>query len=161
MNPLYDELLIEEMIEENLQSVAEIENLCFSSPWSYNALSSELDNPLAVYFVVKLAENVVGYAGMHHVLDEGYIANIAVHPGFRKKGFATALLNKLQDFAQKTVLAMLTLEVRATNQTAISIYHNFGFEKVGLRHNFYDNPREDGIIMTKFLKHQNETDVLP
>ena len=152
-------LTINEMNTGHLEAVANIEKMCFSNPWSYDALSSELQNPLAAFYVVERAGEPVGYAGMNYVLDEGYIANIAVHPDCRRKGCAAALLKKLHSFALEKGLAMLTLEVRASNIDAISIYENFGFARVGLRRGFYDSPKEDGIIMTKILKKKNETDV--
>jgi len=83
------------------------------------------------------------------VLDEGYIANIAVFPEHRRKGVAGQLLQVFMNFAEANRLAFLTLEVRASNQAAIALYANRGFEEVGRRKNYYEHPREDAIIMTK------------
>lgn len=144
-------LQIVKMQAKHIENLAEIEKLCFSKPWSYDGLAEELSNPLAVFFVAE-DENgkAVGYAGMHHIVDEGYITNIAVHPDFRRKGIATALVRKLDTYAGENGLALLTLEVRRSNETAISIYRREGFDEEGVRRGFYECPVEDALIMTKY-----------
>ena len=138
------------MTADHLDEVAELERICFSVPWSRNMLAEELDNLLSA-FLVALDDfgRVVGYAGLQVVLDEGYIANIAVFPEHRRKGVAGQLLQVFMNFAEANRLAFLTLEVRASNQAAIALYANRGFEEVGRRKNYYEHPKEDAIIMTK------------
>ena len=138
------------MSGEHLDEVAELERICFSTPWSRNMLAEELDNLLAA-FLVALDDNdrVVGYAGVHVILDEGYITNIAVRPECRQQGIAGKLLQVFLDFAQANHLAFLTLEVRASNHTAIMLYGSRGFRSVGRRKNYYEHPKEDAIIMTR------------
>jgi [ribosomal protein S18]-alanine N-acetyltransferase len=142
-------LHIVKMQAKHIEDLAEIEKLCFSKPWSYESLAEELSNPLAVFFVAELNGKTVAYAGMHHIIDEGYITNIAVHPNFRGRGLASALVRVLDAYAGDNGLAMLTLEVRRSNTTAIGIYRNAGFDEEGVRRGFYDTPKEDGLIMTK------------
>jgi ribosomal-protein-alanine N-acetyltransferase len=161
MSDLPEGLIISEMSEGHLEALAQLEKLCFSNPWSYGSLYEELQNPAAAFFTAELGGRPVGYAGMTYVLDEGYIANVAVHPDFRRRGVATALLKKLYDFALEKGLAMLTLEVRASNLDAIKIYENAGFVRAGVRRGFYENPREDALIMTKFFNDDYETEVQP
>ena len=135
---------------DHLDEVAELERICFSTPWSRNMLAEELDNACSAFLVaVDANEKVVGYAGLQVVLDEGYIANIAVFPEHRRKGVAGQLLQVFMNFAEADRLAFLTLEVRASNQAAIALYANRGFEEVGRRKNYYEHPKEDAIIMTK------------
>ncbi|NLN81305.1 MAG: GNAT family N-acetyltransferase, partial [Clostridiales bacterium] len=88
------EPVIVPMHSDHLDALAALESLAFSRPWSYDALAEELQNPLAVFYVAEdvETERAVGYIGMHHILDEGSIANIVVHPGYRRRGIATALL---------------------------------------------------------------------
>ena len=138
------------MNADHLDEVAELERICFSTPWSRNMLAEELDNLLAA-FLVALDDNdrVVGYAGVHVILDEGYITNIAVRPECRQQGIAGKLLQVFLDFAQANHLAFLTLEVRASNHTAIMLYGSRGFRSVGRRKNYYEHPKEDAIIMTR------------
>lgn len=142
---------IERMAEGDVASIAEIERLCFTSPWSEDSLREELGNPLAVFLAAHSEDTVAGYAGMTVVVGEGYIANIAVHPDFRRRGCATALLGALCDYAQKNGLKLLTLEVRRGNASAIKIYEKAGFKRMGVRPNFYTKPREDALIMTRYF----------
>ena len=138
------------MTADHLDEVAELERICFSTPWSRNMLAEELDNYLSA-FLVALDDSgaVVGYAGLQSVLDEGYITNVAVRPECRRQGVASALLQVFLDFAKGHGLAFLTLEVRASNYDAIALYGSRGFRSVGRRKNYYEHPREDAIIMTK------------
>ena len=138
------------MNADHLDELVELERICFSTPWSRNMLAEELDNACSAFLVaVDANEKVVGYAGLQVVLDEGYIANIAVFPEHRRKGVAGQLLQVFMNFAEANRLAILTLEVRASNQAAIALYANRGFEEVGRRKNYYEHPKEDAIIMTK------------
>lgn len=141
---------IVKMQARHIEEIAEIEKLSFSKPWSFEALAEELSNPLAVFLVAVIDGKTVGYAGMHHIIDEGYITNIAVHPDYRRRGIATALINELDNYARKKGLALLTLEVRCSNTVAIDIYRRAGFDEAGIRKGFYDEPKEDALIMTKY-----------
>lgn len=135
---------------DHLDQVAELERICFSAPWSRNMLAEELDNALSAFLVaLDEEENVVGYAGLQVILDEGYIANIAVRPDRRRQGIAGKLLQVFLNFAQGNRLAFLSLEVRASNYDAIALYGSRGFRSVGRRKNYYEHPREDALIMTK------------
>ena len=146
------------MTADHLDEVAELERICFSTPWSRNMLAEELDNALSA-FLVALDESgkVVGYAGLQVVLDEGYITNVAVRPECRRQGIAGKLLQVFLDFAQGNHLAFLPLEVRASNYDAIALYGSRGFRSVGRRKNYYEHPKEDAIIMTKEFAYGVET----
>ena len=121
------------MTADHLDEVAELERICFTTPWSRNMLAEELDNYLSA-FLVALDDNgkVAGYAGLQAVLDEGYITNVAVRPDCRKQGVAGKLLQVFLDFAQANHLAFLTLEVRASNYPAIALYGSRGFRGGGV-----------------------------
>ena len=93
---------------DHLDEVAELERICFSTPWSRNMLAEELDNLLSAFLVaLDDAGRVVGYAGLQVVLDEGYITNIAVRPECRKQGVASQLLQVFMNFAEGNQLAFL------------------------------------------------------
>ena len=141
------------MHPDHLDSLADLESLAFSTPWSYDALAEELQNPLAVFLVAEDvdAESAVGYLGMHHILDEGFIANLAVHPAYRRQGIARSLLREAQEYAEAHDLARLTLEVRASNVPAIALYEGMGFTRDGIRPRFYDSPKEDAAIYSYYL----------
>ena len=142
------------MTADHLDEVAELERVCFTTPWSRNMLAEELDNYLSA-FLVALDDNdkVAGYAGLQAVLDEGYITNVAVRPDCRRQGIAGKLLQVFLDFAKGNHLAFLSLEVRASNYDAIALYGSRGFRSAGRRKNYYEHPREDAIIMTKEFEH--------
>lgn len=145
------------MTGEHLDAVAELERVCFSTPWSRNMLSEELENDCSAFLTaLSDAGEVVGYAGVQVVLDEGYITNIAVRPDCRRQGVAEKLLRVFLDFAQAHALAFLTLEVRASNTPAILLYGKNGFRSVGRRKNYYEHPKEDAIIMTRVFDHETE-----
>ena len=146
------------MNSDHLDEVAELERICFSTPWSRNMLAEELDNALSA-FLLALDDRgrVAGYAGLQVVLDEGYITNVAVRPDCRRQGVASQLLQVFLDFAQGNRLAFLTLEVRASNYDAIALYGSRGFRSVGRRKNYYEHPREDAVIMTKEFDYGTET----
>ena len=142
------------MTADHLDEVAELERVCFTTPWSRNMLAEELDNYLSAFLVaLDDNDNVAGYAGLQAVLDEGYITNVAVRPDCRRQGIAGKLLQVFLDFAKGNHLAFLSLEVRASNYDAIALYGSRGFRSVGRRKNYYEHPREDAIIMTKEFEH--------
>ncbi len=134
--------------KEDAKTIAELEKECFSRPWSENAITEAMGHGTK-FFVAEKNDEILGYLGISVVLDEGYITNIAVFPNARKQGVATKLLENLFAFAKENNLSFISLEVRESNAKAISLYKKFGFENQGLRKNFYENPKENAIIMTK------------
>ncbi len=141
------------MHADHLGDLADMESAAFSRPWSYDSLAEELQNPLAVFYVAEdvEAESAVGYVGMHHILDEGYITNLVVHPGRRREGIASALIKEIIEYAEHHDLKRVTLEVRVSNARAIALYEKFGFEKDGVRPDFYDSPKEDAAIYSLYF----------
>ena len=138
---------------EHIAEINELEKLCFSLPWSRQALISQLPDDMHM-FIAAIGDDgkVLGYVGMMYVLDEGYITNVAVSPEHRRLGIADALINALIDRANEKDLSFVTLEVRKSNVPAIELYIKNGFSEVGLRKNYYTKPTEDAILMTRFLK---------
>lgn len=128
--------------------LAVLERLCFSEPWSEKALLEETENPAACFLTAVENGEVLGYAGMHTVLSESYVDNIAVFPEHRGRGVGRALTQALIDRAKAENGAFITLEVRASNVPAIALYTALGFQKAGVRRNFYTAPREDAWIFT-------------
>ncbi len=135
----------------HVDAVAQLEELCFSEPWSRQAVCQELENPQAVLFAAEWGGALAGYAGLRYVMDEAYLSNLAVFPRFRHRGVGRALLQAQKRFCQGRGFAMLTLEVRASNATAIGLYRSEGFQTVGRRKNFYRIPTEDAVLMTVFF----------
>ena len=149
-----DNMEIFKMQAQDVEGVYALECECFSKPWSKKSIENELYNPLSDFFVAREGQDVVGYIGTQTVLDECSITNIAVTKSFRKKGIGTKLLEIAIDCAMAKDSSFITLEVRKSNEEAISIYDKFGFDVKGIRKNFYENPCEDAYIMTKFFKEE-------
>lgn len=133
------------------RDIAELEKECFSSPWSQNAILDSAKNDTD-FFVCCENEKIIGYAGIQIVLDEGYVTNVAVTGSHRGNGIGGRLVDTLIRHGQEKNLSFISLEVRSSNFSAISLYSKRGFIEVGKRKNFYEKPTEDAIIMTKELK---------
>ena len=140
------------MTASDVDGVADLDRQCFATPWSRRSFEDELENSLAVYFVASEGGTVIGYCGFWQVAGEGDITNIAVLPGYRRRGVGGRLLGRLIDEAETLGLGSLTLEVRRSNETAKRLYARYGFEQVGERKRYYSDNNEDAIIMMKRLK---------
>ncbi len=142
------DLIIRQAEEKDIQSMADMDRICFSVPWSKEAFEKEIhENHLALYVVAELEERMVGYAGLWRIVDEGHITNVAVHPDFRRRGIGEALVGVLLDYTLRDGIKSHTLEVRASNHRAISLYEKYGFRDAGRRKNYYEDNHEDAIIM--------------
>lgn len=144
-------MIIRQMKVSDVAAIAELEKRCFSDPWSADSIASELVNPLSYWLVAEVDGQVAGYVGSQSVLDAADMMNIAVSPEYRRRGVAKALVNELTAYLSKNDVIALLLEVRVSNQPAITLYEKMGFQQVGRRPNYYRNPREDALILRKGL----------
>ncbi len=135
----------------HLDDVAKIEAASFSTPWSYQQLADELNNPLARYVVLLADGKCVGYGGGFAVADEFEITTIAVAAEHRRNGYGARLLQGLTDKAKETGAETMYLEVRVSNEAAQALYRRFGFSEIGRRANYYTQPTEDAILMARLL----------
>ena len=142
-------MIIETMNPSHVAQIARLEKICFSDPWSENSIASELENKLAFWLVAVEGDTVAGYIGSQTVMEETDMMNVAVHPDFRRRGIAKALVNGLVEELKAMGSRCLTLEVRASNAPAIALYEKLGFSEIGRRKNYYRNPREDALILRK------------
>lgn len=140
--------------ETMVPAIAAIEQECFSDPWTEQAIQSQLTGPNHIFLAAVDGEAVAGYVGLMYVIDEGYIANVAVTADYRRQHIADLLIAELVRRGQELNLAFLTLEVRASNEPAQALYRKHGFEVVGLRKRYYEKPREDALLMTLYLKEE-------
>lgn len=150
------DIIISPMSEQHIPALAEIENICFSTPWTVEGLSEELSNPQAHFLVALDKDTVVGYIGVQEICGEAYITNVAVLPEFRQNGIAKRLLSEAADGAKMRGCAFLTLEVRESNIPAISLYEKMQFSLIGKRKNFYREPTEDARIYTLYFKDESK-----
>ena len=144
------------MEERHLDDLARLERLCFSRPWSRQALKEELTNPAACFLVGEEAGEMLGYAGMHCAAGECYVDNVAVFPEARRQGVGRKLMEALLQAAAARGGEFLSLEVRSSNLEALALYRGLGFREVGRRRRFYDDPVEDGLLLTKDLEKEED-----
>ncbi len=145
-----EKIEIRRLDEELLFGVAELETLCFSSPWSKKSLELLCKDGAVGFAAVDICtKKVYAYGGMLVVPDEGQITNIATHPDVRRRGLGREIVGALVKYARENNIFEISLEVRESNIAAISLYKNFGFKDVGLRKNFYSAPIENAIVMVK------------
>ena len=170
-------MLIRKMTFDDIAQAVEIEKQCFSDPWSEKSFEDSLarDDTLFLVCIEEATESevlkenkivdtssyltnkeymdqTVGYIGMYISYDEGNITNVAVASAYRKKGYGEALLLAAKENAKEKEVEKIFLEVRVSNEPAISLYKKMKFEKLGVRKNFYDDPKEDAYIMSCDLK---------
>ena len=152
------EIKVVPMTADHLEELEKLERICFSRPWSRKMLAEELENECAAFLVAEDAATgqVVGYAGVLVVADEGYITNVAVFPAYSRRGVAAQLIQVFINFAKGNRLAFLTLEVRPGNAAAIALYQGFGFKEAGRRKNYYDLPKEDALILTRVFGDEED-----
>ena len=139
------------MAQAHVLPIAQLEKLCFSDPWSESSIETELSCRLSCWLVAMEGDALLGYVGSQTVIDESDMMNIAVHPDHRRKGIAEALIAALEEQLRQRGSKALTLEVRDSNAPAIALYEKLGFTQVGLRKNYYRNPKEDARILRKEL----------
>ena len=139
------------MTKESAKNAAELEKICFSAPWSYEMLCKEGLCEQGEFLCAFVNGEFAGYAGMLCVLDEGQICNVAVCPLFRRMGVGEALMEAQRKAALSRGLSVMMLEVRASNTAAQRLYEKLGWERVGVRKNFYAGPREDGVLYNLYL----------
>ncbi len=137
---------IHKLEEGFLDEIDEIEKQTFKDPWSKKSYGEEISNPIAVYRVITVENEVVAYGGFWQIFDEGHITNVAVKKEFRQKGLGTLLMNTLIEEAKKREICSMTLEVRLSNISAQRLYEKFGFGSAGVRPKYYADG-EDAVIM--------------
>ena len=142
---------IEPMKAEHISGIAEIENRCFSMPWTEKSLSDELDNENAHFITAVFDGKVIGYVGVIEICGEADVTNVAVLPEYRRCGIGEKLMKEAESGAAERKCESITLEVRVSNTAAISLYNKSGYKQAGIRKGFYEKPKEDALLMTKYF----------
>ena len=141
-------LNIRRMTLQDVERVLHVERRSFTAPWSRQAFMTELiDNQFARYIVAEYDGNIIGYAGVWLIMDEGHVTNIAVDPDFRGRHLGEQLLKSLMSICLAQGGTRMTLEVRVSNYVAQTLYTKLGFESVGVRKGYYTDNNEDALIM--------------
>lgn len=140
---------IREMQIDDLEAAISIEEELFSQPWTAEGFFSFWLRADALFFVAEEAGEVVGYCGVLMVLDQGDVINVGVRQKWQRRGIGQSLMEVLIRETASRGVTTLFLEVRISNQAAISLYESLGFRQVGLRKGYYQDPMEDGITMCR------------
>jgi len=132
----------------DLDGVLAIERSSFHSPWSRGMFLDELtQGGSRAWFVADSPWGLMGYAGLMEVEHEGHVMNLAVRPDARRTGLGGALLSVLFAEAHRRGIERLTLEVRQSNEAALTLYTDAGFAEGGRRHGYYGDSGEDALVM--------------
>ena len=133
----------------DIDRILELETKNFSFPHTREQLEHEVFDPNYLLLTAAEKESVLGYAGLMHVADEGYITNVVVGKDYRRCGIADLLLAEIDKRAAELKLSFISLEVRESNYSAIQLYLKNGYEKKATLPSYYQKPKEDGVVMTK------------
>lgn len=142
-------MTIREMTFEDLDQVMIIERENFSVPWTEEGFFTYLLRMDALFLVAEEADQVLGYCGVIMAADEGDITNVSVRKDCQGRGIGSALVTELIQRTGQAGINTLFLEVRAGNRTARSLYEKMGFEHMGIRKDYYTNPTEDAVTMSR------------
>ncbi len=142
-------MIVDTLKQQYVDDVDLINRLSFSDPWSKKLIAEDMSNPKCYYVVAVEDGQAVGYAGITDIAGEANITNIAVHPDWRRRGIGEILLDNLIQYCIANNLLLITLEVRKSNISAVSLYKKMGFDTEGERKGYYQDTKEDALIMTK------------
>jgi [ribosomal protein S18]-alanine N-acetyltransferase len=135
----------------DLAAVEAIERRSYPTPWSRSMFAGEIAKPSSICLGAYDAETdgLLGYLIISRYVDAWHVMNVAVEPEQRRRGIATALLDRLFELTADDGRRGYTLEVRVSNTSAIALYERLGFESRGIRRGYYTDNREDALIMWK------------
>ncbi len=142
---------IRRMTEKDLDEILAIEQASYKTPWSRRAFESEINARHAFPLILGRPDSssVLGYVCYWLTLDECHILNVAIHPRFRRMGLASQLIDHLLEICQREGVLRYFLEVRVSNEGAISLYRKYGFKVCGVRRRYYGDTGEDALIMQR------------
>jgi len=140
--------VLREMTKDDIPEVERVEQTCFSDAWSEKLLSDMLESKWDEAWVLAAGDGtVIGYANFRFLAGEGELMRIAVLPEHRGRGESKKLMDRLEISAKEKEAPDLTLEVRAGNTSAVTLYKSYGFQAEAVRKNYYHDPVEDAFIM--------------
>ena len=145
------DFVIDSAVLSDAKEIYLIEKECFSSPWSENQIKDEISKENAIFITAKENGNLCGYISGQLILDEFYINNVAVTEKYRNNGIAAALIARLIEILASKSCVLATLEVRESNYKARRLYERFRFTNLGIRKDFYSDPKENACIYTLYF----------
>ena len=145
-------MIVRKASKEEAARIAKMERAVFSDAWSEAGILETMCQHTASVYVASVENTIAGYAIVYTVMDEGELVRIAVDSMFRRQGVAGSLLDTLIREWQDHGILLWHLEVRKSNDAAQGLYRSRGFSKDGIRRGFYENPREDAVLMSLRLE---------
>jgi ribosomal-protein-alanine N-acetyltransferase len=149
---MVERYLIRRASPADVPALVGIERECFSDPWTASGIRETIQYETARAFVAESGGRAVGYVMARISGEEGEILNLAVLPRSRRKGIARCLLDEALGSIAAAGVTEAYLEVRQSNAEAITLYQSLGFRPVGLRPDYYRDPREDALVLRAPLR---------
>ena len=140
-----------EMKMEDVPGVAVLEKELFADAWSEKSIEETLGQDNTFCFVAEDKKGFCGYLLVYYVLDECEIARVGVPSRMRRQGVASFLLHELVMFCHANSILKILLDVRESNEGARAFYKRSGFAEDGIRKNFYTDPVEHAVLMSRNL----------
>jgi ribosomal-protein-alanine N-acetyltransferase len=131
----------------DLDAIDLIERRAYTTPWSRSMFASELRKRGSLCLGAFEGEQLIGYVINACYVDAWHVMNLAVDPERRRRGIASQLLGQLFELTREDERRGYTLEVRVSNDGAITLYEAMGFVRHGIRPAYYTDNREDALIM--------------
>jgi len=152
-------LIVRRMLLADLDAVVEIERAAHKHPWSADLIRRELDHDWSVVLVAieresidgAVVDRLAGHIIFWLVHDEIHVLNVATAPEFRRRGYGRTLMMEAEARGEPRGAVLSTLEVRKSNEAALTLYRSLGYRQVGLRPRYYADDNEDAIVMVKDL----------
>ncbi|WP_414565331.1 MULTISPECIES: ribosomal protein S18-alanine N-acetyltransferase [unclassified Anabaena] len=144
------DLKLKSLTVDDLSAIIELDQACFGGLWTLEGYQRELDSPnseLLGLFSPLSQSTLLGMGCFWSILEEAHITILAIHPQYHRQGLGQALLYSLLKTASDRGLERATLEVRASNVEAISLYQKFGFKTAGRRRRYYQDNGEDALVL--------------
>lgn len=156
--PPEDEKIIFKMLDKSfISELAKLDALCFSNPWNETAFAGDINGSRSFIYcgAFNSKQELIGFAGMVYILDEGEVNRVAVHPLYRSRNIAGSLMSIIIEESEKQGVCDITLEVREANRSAISLYKNQGFLVQAKRKGYYVQTGENALIMKRSSKNNS------
>jgi len=140
------------MMEDDLDTVAELERTLYEFPWSRGNFSDSLAAGYSAW-MFRRDQALVGYAVMMQVLDEAHLLNISIHRSWQRRGYGRLLLAHLEAVARRDGSNCMFLEVRPSNVSGRGLYGGSRYRQIGVRRGYYPSAwgREDALVLKKDL----------
>lgn len=138
--------------ESDMDELIELERLCFAYHWTREQFAMGLERGVYKVLGIHCQNRLAGYIAFSLIDDEMEILNLAVHPGFRRRGLGQSLLARAFDICVGQGIAKSFLDVKVSNTAAIDLYRKFGYEQIGVRKRYYPDTREDALLFRHDFK---------